>query len=183
MKIYTKTGDTGKTSLYDGSRINKSDFIFDILGDIDELSTYIGMLIINIPETEKNIYRLIQYDLQNINSLFATKKIEKRNKLKQIDDIDIKKLENLIDRYESDNKPLKEFILPVFSHTDGYSHICRVISRRVERNIYKYIEFERIDEQYIYNIRIYMNRMSDLFFVFARWLSCCQDFTVSMLKY
>ena len=110
------------------------------MGDIDELSTYIGMLIVTIPETEKLIYRQIQYDLQNINSILATKKIEKRNKLKQIEDSDIKKLENLIDRYESENKPLKEFILPVVSYTDGFSHLCRVISRRVERKLCKYIE-------------------------------------------
>ena len=178
-KIYTKTGDKGTSSLYDGSRCLKSDNIFDIMGEIDELSSRIGYLcsLLQLSELETfNICRDIQQNLQNINSIIATIDSSKL-KLPSADymnDTHITKLEQHIDIMQSDLPTLTKFILAGVAPPDAQAHLCRTQTRKVERCLYK-LKFKDHNERFILldeQIYVYMNRLSDFFFVLARWL--CQ---------
>jgi len=169
-KLYTKTGDKGYTSLYDMRRVPKTNLIFDVLGDLDELSAYIGQLCSYITsEQDLNFLRKIQTNLLDIGSDFATK--NRRNNIKIMTQKDIVEIENAIDYYDSKSPKLTEFILPGVNTKDSLAHVCRSVSRRVERNMWKvkddfeenfYVEKETFH---------YINRLSDFFFAFARYLS------------
>lgn len=191
-KIYTKTGDKGSTSLYHLGRLPKSDIVFDVLGDLDELSAHIGLLCallgeseeepkvmsdskeseINskgLKETSKNgdkilFLRRIQSTLLDIGSACVTKP-EVRERY-DVTDENIFNLELKIDHYEEKNAALTEFILVGVQEPDSVSHLCRSICRRAERNLWK-----KFPDGITKNIGIYLNRLSDFFFVFARYLS------------
>jgi cob(I)alamin adenosyltransferase len=162
-KLYTKKGDTGTTCLYDTGRISKSNLVFDVLGDIDELSAHIGVLTTVRSITE---LRSIQLKLLDISSNIATK----NRKTTGVENWEIKKLEEDIDRYEATNKELKEFILPGVYFADANVHVCRAVCRRVERGLCK---LENVDNK----ILAYINRLSDYFFALARHLSGCNETT------
>lgn len=164
-KIYTKTGDKGTTSLYDMSRVEKSNIIFDVLGDIDELSCYIGLLCSVLKSDDVNFLRFIQHKLLDIGSDIAT--LSKRDKIVEVSLDDVKELEQKIDYYSDLKEPLKEFILVGYGIEDSYSHLCRAIARKAERNLWKIKDYISTGE----NTFIYMNRLSDFFFVLARYLS------------
>lgn len=180
MKIYTKTGDKGKTSLYDGSRHSKFDEVFDVLGDIDELSSHIGLLYTQFNASvndeppshpdNKNIntdfLRIIQCRLQTINSLIATPESKKASKLTQITEEDVKYLENQIDLYSNSTPPLKVFILPGVTVCDSQAHVCRSVCRRAER---RFIRLHPEEETFVL-VKQYLNRLSDLFFAYARFV-------------
>jgi len=182
-KIYTKTGDKGSSALYDGQRCSKSDLIFDLLGEIDELSSRIGylcsLLYGSLDELDKyNICRDIQQNLQNINSTIAT---VDRSKLKlpsadYMNDTHITKIEQHIDNMQKELPTLTKFILAGTGPRDAQAHLCRTQTRKVERYLCKtkskpvYGEMVVLDEQ----IYVYVNRLSDFFFVLARWLCQCQ---------
>tara|TARA_Y100000389_G_C17460508_1_gene521340 strand:+ start:2586 stop:3164 length:579 start_codon:yes stop_codon:yes gene_type:complete len=181
MKVYTKTGDKGTTSLYNGSRIGKYEIFFDVLGEIDELSSRIGMVCSLLNDTDiTNKLREIQGKLQDINSIIATPNSTK--KLPNILDIDISNIENFIDDLEKSNSKLVKFILPGVTQIDSHCHLCRTQTRKVERFLWKFhydnstlptsggnlIEIKDIHIDT--NITGYINRLSDLFFVLARFL-------------
>jgi cob(I)alamin adenosyltransferase len=165
MKIYTKTGDGGQTSLYDGSRALKSSISFQVLGEIDELSARIGLLCSHLPETL--ILRKIQRTLQDFNSHIAT--IDKKNKkLPDLSEDLVTELEKSIDEMEKTNTKLTKFILPGVTESDAIAHLCRTQARKVERYL---IELKNQNVTDIPTIIFpYMNRVSDFFFVFARWI-------------
>lgn len=173
MKIYTKTGDLGITSLYDGSRIEKTNIIFDVLGYNDELSSHIGILIAQLNKIVYNSplisqLRNIQATLQYINSIIATPDINKQKKLKHIDDKDVLEIENWIDYMEKCNPKLTSFILPGVTIEDAQAHICRTSCRKSEREMIRYSKIEKIEiSPYIL---VYMNRLSDYFFSLARYI-------------
>lgn len=175
-KIYTKTGDTGETSLYCGKRISKDDYIFDILGNIDELSCRIGFLYSLINTSEINIscnLKDIQQNLQHINSIIATEDPIKQKKLIRIDENDVNFLELTIDNIEKNNLKLTTFILPGENMKDAQSHLCRTQTRLVERllwNFYKRKDIMNSQLDFHYTLK-YINRLSDFFFVLARFLS------------
>ena len=110
MKIYTKTGDKGQTSLYDGTRVDKDSIRVESYGTIDELNSYIGLCMHYINEDEKKVLFNIQRDLFYIGSELATKNTEKLNKV--VTDNDIKNLENIIDKYMGEAKGIDSFIIP-----------------------------------------------------------------------
>ena len=185
MKIYTKKGDKGMTSLYDCSKLNKSSIIFDVMGEIDELSVRVGMLISSInlgPKiltlnlTELKIVsklRDIQINMQDINSILATPNQNKRDKkLKNvsIDESVVKGIEELIDKMEKYIPRLTYFILPCVTREDSLSHSCRTQTRKCERMLWKLVNnddhLSYIDDA----IFKYMNRLSDFFFVLARYI-------------
>ena len=167
MKIYTKRGDLGLTDLYDGSRISKTDEIFDALGTIDELSSHIGMLIYVSNEiTEFDLshdLRNIQQNLLTIGSNIATPNPKSDQVLPTISEEDVKSLELKIDEMDKQLEPLTVFI-KVGGHTqnESQSHICRSVCRRAERCILKCMNDGGIINQY-------MNRLSDYFFTLARY--------------
>lgn len=177
MKIYTKSGDKGKSSLYDGSRCSKTSIIFQTVGEIDELSSRIGLLISKIT---KNIFkdnhesltlflREIQRNLQDLNSVLASGK----KKVKQFTEEYILKIERKIDELDSQNSNLTKFILPGVTEIDSISHTCRTQTRKVERFMCLLLEETIVDIPS--NEMKYINRLSDFFFVLSRWICHIQN--------
>lgn len=165
MKIYTKTGDKGQTSLYDGIRIDKDDIRVESYGTIDELNSYIGLCINYLQnKVEISELRKIQHQLFDIGGELATKDSNKyKNKISQQD---IEYLEKLIDFYieKIENNGGFKFIVPGTSLAASNLHIARTICRRAERRI---ITLSR--EEDINNLLIkYINRLSDFLYALAR---------------
>lgn len=163
MKIYTKTGDKGQTSLYDGTRVDKDSIRVESYGTIDELNSYIGLCMHYINEDDKKVLFNIQRDLFYIGSELATKNTEKLNKV--VTDNDIKNLENIIDKYMGEAKGLDSFIIPGTSLASANLHIARTICRRAERNIISLSKIEKVNPMLIK----YINRLSDTLYAIARY--------------
>lgn len=163
MKIYTKTGDKGQTSLYDGIRVDKDSIRVESYGTIDELNSYIGLCMHYINEDEKKVLFNIQRDLFYIGSELATKNTEKLNKV--VTDNDIKNLENIIDKYMGEAKGIDSFIIPGTSLASAHLHIARTICRRTERIIISLSKIEEVNPMLIK----YINRLSDALYAIARY--------------
>ncbi len=167
MKIYTKTGDKGKTSLLSGEKVKKHNIRLNAYGSVDELNSFIGYLIsLNINKKHKEFLTDVQHKLFNLGALLAVKK-DVNFKIPEITDKDIQALETEIDRLNKGIPPLKEFILPGGSAETAQCHICRSVCRRAERTVSELSEKEKIQELLL----IYLNRLSDYFFVLARKIS------------
>lgn len=166
MKIYTKRGDSGSTDLYDGSRIEKTDEIFNALGSLDELSSQIGMLITylrqNFNTHAAEFLRGIQQDLLNIGSIIATPNPKADQILPEITEEHVRKLELYIDIMDATLEPLTVFIkVGGINLIESQTHICRTVCRRGERDVLKCgFSHETVNK--------YLNRLSDFFFTFAR---------------
>ena len=163
MKIYTKTGDKGQTSLYDGTRVDKDSIRVESYGTIDELNSYIGLCMHYINEDEKKVLFNIQRDLFYIGSELATKNTEKLNKV--VTDNDIKNLENIIDKYMGEAKGIDSFIIPGTSLASAHLHIARTICRRAERIIISLSKTEEVNPMLIK----YIHRLSDALYAIARY--------------
>ncbi len=171
MKIYTKTGDRGQTSLFDGTRLSKDDIRIEAYGTVDELNSNLGLLISMLPNFSKEQIDFlieIQRDLFVIGSYLATPfdKINLLN-LKAIDLALISKLEVAMDSMDSQLKELKSFILPGGSQSIAVCHICRTVCRRAERRVVTLASIDAINE----NLIIYLNRLSDYFFTLSRYIA------------
>jgi len=168
MKIYTKTGDRGETGLFGGERVSKSSLRIEAYGTVDELNAYIGLATTGVTESSiKSLLEKIQNQLFTIGADLATpsnKKNEKLNIKRTPKDFH-SAIEKEIDKYEEKLEPLKSFILPGGSTGAAHLHICRTITRRAERRVVALNNEEKIGE----NIIIFLNRLSDLFFVLARY--------------
>jgi len=168
-KIYTKTGDKGKTSLLGGQKVSKSNARIEAYGSIDELNSYLGLLK-DQKEVEtrlKHQLYWIQEQLFSIGSILATEEGFKGFELPQITSIEIKQIEQWIDHYDNQLPPLKNFILPGGHQTVSLCHVCRTVCRRAERKINQIAETETLDS----NILPFVNRLSDYFFILARKLA------------
>jgi len=167
MKIYTKTGDKGKTSLFSGGRVNKSDLRIKAYGTTDELNSFIGMLrAYKIKESHKKTLLQIQNKLYNLGSIIAVK--EKTSfKIPELKQEDIKLLEKEIDKLNKTLPILKDFIIPGGNTQTSQCHICRSICRRAERELVELAINENIDNLLIK----YLNRLSDYLFVLSRAIS------------
>ena len=163
MKIYTKTGDKGQTSLYDGTRVDKDSIRVESYGTIDELNSYIGLCMHYINEDEKKVLFNIQRDSFYIGSELASKNTEKLNKV--VTDNDIKNLENIIDKYMGEAKGIDSFIIPGTSLASAHLHIARTICRRAERIIISLSKIEEVNPMLIK----YINRLSDALYAIARY--------------
>jgi cob(I)alamin adenosyltransferase len=175
-KIYTKTGDKGTTALFGGKRVSKDFEQIEAYGNIDELNSFVGLLRDYLEETGsfQNIIDeliFIQDRLFSIGSHLATE-IDKLEKLKEhlppLNNDDIQKLEKSIDEMESELEPMKYFILPGGNKIVSYCHIARCVCRRAERSI---VKFTHIQPEIEPHILPYLNRLSDYFFVLARYLT------------
>jgi cob(I)alamin adenosyltransferase len=167
MKIYTKTGDTGETGLYGGKRISKSSKRIDAYGTVDELNSFIGLAITEVrSENVKNVLYKLQNQLFVLGSDLASPDMQenKKNNLRLPSEY-IGETEKSIDFFEEKLEELKNFILPGGSKAASLLHICRTVSRRAERLVVSLLSEEQIDK----NIVIYLNRLSDLFFVLSRF--------------
>ncbi len=172
MKIYTKTGDTGQTSLLGGQRVEKNHPKLKAYGTVDELNSHIGLLqsfiSAGLPDTvhEQKFIFQIQNHLFLLGSHIACFKDSDRKKFK-IQDFEDHKIEFLelgIDNLEQGLKPLQNFILPGGCHAAAQAHVCRTVCRRAERLIAALSDHEPIWLKYL-------NRLSDYFFVLARHLN------------
>jgi len=171
MKIYTKTGDTGKTSLFGGKRVDKNDIRIEAYGTVDELNSFIAQLISqlhNIGE-EENLSQ-VQRRLFTIGSILASDP-DKELPTPDILDTDIVLLENAMDNMESELEPLKTFILPGGSAANSSAHICRTITRRAERRVITLAQEAEVPAIVVQ----YLNRLSDYFFVLARYINLKLD--------
>ena len=163
MKIYTKTGDKGQTSLYDGTRIDKDSIRVNSYGTIDELNSYIGLCMHYVKKDDAKILFDIQRDLFYIGAELATKNTEKLNKV--VNDDDIKNLENIIDKYMDKTNELDSFIIPGTSLASAHLHIARTICRRAERIIVSLSKIEQVNPILIK----YINRLSDALYAISRY--------------
>ena len=168
MKIYTKTGDNGETGLFGGERVSKDSLRIETYGTIDELNSFLGLAIIEVAEPSiKNILQNIQTQLFTVGADLSTPETEKNKKLKitRTPKEFYLNAEKIIDEYESKLDELKNFILPGGSKGAARLHICRTITRRAERKVVALDNKVKIGK----NIIIFLNRLSDLFFVLARY--------------
>ena len=165
MKIYTRTGDTGETGLYGGTRLSKDSLRIDAVGAIDELNACIGSARSQIREAEiDNLLRRVQNQLFNVGADLATLDTHsKSNKLRIPLDF-VKALEKDIDRLENQLAPLTNFILPGGSEVGSTLHLARTVCRRSERCVVSLANSESINPV----ILPYLNRLSDFLFVLAR---------------
>lgn len=169
MKIYTKTGDEGLTGLIGGTRVPKNDLRIEAYGTVDELNSFIGLLA-SYPQLGEELEFLekIQHRLFAVGSHLATDKEQtKVDAASIISNDDIAELEGSIDRITENLPPLKAFILPGGSEEGSVCHVCRTVSRRAERRIMDVNQIYNIDKQII----IYINRLSDYFFVLSRFIT------------
>ena len=167
MSIYTRTGDKGETSLFNGKRMSKADLRIEVCGTIDELNSAIGMVLsikYKVLSIEKELTK-IQNDLFNVGSNLTNS--TSNHELSTIYSLQgrVKEFENIIDQMTEKLPPLKNFILPGGGKTGAMLHLSRTICRRAERKIVALNNKEKVDG----NIIIYFNRLSDLLFTMARF--------------
>jgi len=175
MKIYTKTGDKGKTSLFGGTRVPKYHLRIEAYGTVDELNSYIGLIRDQkIDLHTKEILLKIQNELFTLGSMLATppeKEILKSGKerlnINKVSDESVTLLENEIDQMNESLPPMTHFILPGGHTTVSFCHIARCICRRAERIATQLSDESSINQQ----ILVYLNRLSDYLFVLARKLT------------
>jgi len=173
MKIYTKTGDKGQTSLLSGNRVSKHHIRLETYGTVDELNSNIGLLrSYDIDEQSKSFLFDIQNHLFAICSHLALDENLLQITLPQITEAHIKEIEIQIDEMEKHLTPLKNFVLPGGHQAVAVCHVCRTICRRAERRCVQLSNESPIDEILI----IFINRLSDYLFVLARFL--CNHFDV-----
>lgn len=165
MKIYTKKGDAGETSLFGGAKTKKNNVRISSYGTVDELNSTIGM-VLSYPLSGhgKDILEKVQNDLFVVGATLATPDPEK-SRIDQVGDSEIKGLEMWIDKLEEDLPQLKSFILPGGGGAGSTLHFARTVCRRAERETVQLSETEEIPADVI----IYLNRLSDLLFVLARY--------------
>lgn len=164
MAIYTKTGDDGTTALYGGKRVLKSDPRVAAYGSTDELTSFLGLLISRLKEKpSQKLLTLIQKDLYGIMGVLAGSQnhlnLESR----------IKQFEKHIDTMESKLPKLYRFILPQGNEVTALFHIARAVCRRAERDVVEFSSQPITENRQLRTIIKYLNRLSDLFFVLARW--------------
>lgn len=175
MKIYTKTGDTGETSLFGGERVLKSHIRVEAYGSLDELNSYIGLLRDSIDnEHHRDILLMIQDDLFVMGSHLATppekktlKSGKERLKIENVNYEHIQILEEEIDRMNEELPEMTHFILPGGHVIVSYCHIARNVCRRAERKSVMLNEISEVGP----HILTYLNRLSDYLFVLARKLA------------
>ena len=168
MKVYTKTGDQGETSLFGGSRVSKGHLRIHAYGTVDELNSYIGLLIDLLPDASMKPELIrIQDRLFTLGALLATEHEATKKRLPAITKEDVEFLEISIDRMEASLDPIKTFVLPGGHPTVSYCHISRCVCRRSERICVELSATNKVDEIVIQ----YLNRLSDYLFIFSRHLT------------
>ncbi|MBR4498456.1 MAG: cob(I)yrinic acid a,c-diamide adenosyltransferase [Bacteroidales bacterium] len=177
MKIYTKTGDNGTTSLIGGTRVQKNDPRLECYGTIDELNSYLGLIRDNYSSQDIQDQLLtIQQKLFIISAEIANDKPQKTN-IPSISEADILSLEEIIDGISEELPPQKSFIIPGGHPVSSYCQIARTVCRRAERTIYN-IQPEKRPSMLS---TIYINRLSDYLFILAR--KALKDFNKSEITW
>lgn len=170
MKVYTKTGDAGQTSLVGGQRVSKACERLESYGNIDELNSHIGMLLTYCTDEADSCFLLdVQAALFVVGGYLATDNSQREVRQGNIvTPVMVQAVEQEIDRMQQLLPPLRLFILPGGSRAAAVAHVCRTVCRRAERSIVALVESGAVvDEQ----VSAYVNRLSDYFFVLARKLN------------
>ncbi len=169
LRIYTKTGDKGETSLIGGTRLPKHHIRIEAYGNVDELNSWIGLLRDQpIDANSVKILLEVQDRLFTIGSLLASDpEKESKMKLPEVKESDITLLEKEIDAMEEKLPPMKSFVLPGGNPIVSYCHVARCVCRRAERSVLRVAENEKVEE-ITYK---YLNRLSDYLFVLSRKLA------------
>jgi cob(I)alamin adenosyltransferase len=174
MKIYTGSGDRGKTSLFSGERVSKSDLRVEAYGDVDELNSILGGLVAALPSTQAELaeeIKEIQSVLLHIGARLAIKPGSPVSaELEEITAEHSKGLEGAIDRIDDSLPTLKDFILPGGHISAAWAHLARTVCRRAERHVVRLSTTETGvgDTEQLINVIVYLNSLSDYLFVVAR---------------
>ena len=165
MKIYTKTGDTGETSLIGGKRVSKAELRIRAYGTVDELNAYVGLLRDQpVNKSRASILTEIQDRLFTMGSLLASPEPSASITLPQLSEQDVSWLEIEIDKMDKTLPPMRSFVLPGGHESVSFGHITRTVCRRAEREVVLLSDTEPVDPLIIK----YLNRLSDFFFVLCR---------------
>lgn len=163
-KIVTRTGDAGETGLGSGARISKDSPRIDALGDVDELNSGLGVLLAEtLPEPVRQALLGIQHDLFDLGGELSIPT------MRLVSAEQVAKLDALVEEFNADLTPLKEFILPGGSRAAALAHLSRTVCRRAERSVVHLAKGE--DEAVSETVRQYLNRLSDLLFILGRLLN------------
>lgn len=165
MKIYTKTGDKGYTSLIGGTRVPKHHLRIESYGTVDELNSYIGLIRDqDIAAHDKQMLKEVQDRLFTIGSSLASDPEKSKMIIPDLHEADIELLEKEMDAINEQLPELRHFILPGGNNAISFCHIARCVCRRAERLSVHLAEESRVDEK----VNIYLNRLSDYLFTLAR---------------
>jgi cob(I)alamin adenosyltransferase len=167
VKLYTRIGDSGETSLFDGSRVRKSDPRVAAYGDVDELNAWLGVVRAGLGTSHDELSAIVVHIQRDLFALGA-KLADPRDKIAErvvkaaIGDADVERLEQLIDRFDGEAPPLRRFILAGGSSSGAALHVARTVCRRAERTM---VALEPAVDAVLVR---YVNRLSDLLFAMAR---------------
>ncbi len=175
-RIYTRTGDAGNTHLVGGQRVSKDDLRIDCYGTVDELNAFVGLARTRLEELSHraqplaelaSILKRVQHELFNLGSILATLPDDVHPKQPRITAAEVDQLEREIDRANADLKPLRSFVLPGGTRIDAELHVCRTVCRRAERLLVALGKEQDVPKEALQ----YLNRLSDAFFVWSRWVN------------
>lgn len=170
MRIYTKTGDKGETSLFGGKRVKKDNLRIEACGTVDELNSVIGVVrSMRVFREVDKVLEGVQNDLFVLGADLATPewKVHRRAREARIRDDHVKAIEAIIDRIQAKLPPLRRFVLPGGSSPASHLHLARAVCRRAERRVVKSSQEEPVNPIVI----AYLNRLADLLFVLARFVN------------
>ncbi len=164
-RVYTRSGDSGETGLVGGRRVSKASSRVEVYGDIDELNSFLGLAKEQLSSKLGEVRQLVeelQQQLFDLGSELATDPADAYPEMWHVSSAHVERLEKLCDKYSEGLPELESFILPGGSVPAANFHIARTVARRAERNMIRLKDVSPESIQYI-------NRLSDLFFVLARW--------------
>ncbi|MEK6650800.1 MAG: cob(I)yrinic acid a,c-diamide adenosyltransferase [Bacteroidota bacterium] len=165
MKIYTKTGDAGQTSLYGGTRVEKDARRIEAYGTVDELNAHLGVVrTLPLPPEIAPLLERIQNELFILGADLATPPGNAPDRVRRVGESEIRRLEQDIDRLDEGLPTLSSFILPSGVPAGAQLHVARTVCRRAERRVVRLVRDESLDLAPV----VYLNRLADLLFVLAR---------------
>jgi cob(I)alamin adenosyltransferase len=175
-RIYTKGGDRGETSLVGGQRVGKDDLRIETYGTVDELNAFVGMAAVSARELLDRdprfallgaILKRVQHELFNLGSILATRPADVHPKQPRVTESEVRQLEREIDAMNEELPALRSFVLPGGSRLNTELHACRTVCRRAERAVVALGRQEEAPEDAVR----YLNRLSNAFFVWSRWVN------------
>ncbi|MDZ7898620.1 MAG: cob(I)yrinic acid a,c-diamide adenosyltransferase [Arcicella sp.] len=168
MKIYTKTGDNGETSLVGGTRVSKTELRIEAYGTTDELNSYIGLVRDQaVNANRKELLKEIQDRLFTIGSILASEPEQTKKRIPDLHESDIELLEKSMDDMDKNLEPMRFFILPGGHESISFGHLARTVCRRAERVVLRLSLETEVNELVIR----YLNRLSDYLFVLCRMMA------------
>ncbi len=172
MRIYTRSGDGGDTHLFGGERVSKADLRVEAYGAVDELNSFLGLARSKLSSDHElhSVLVAVQTVLFKVGAELATARIDDpglASHVPRVEAEDVDALERYIDRLEATLEPLRSFVLPGGTELGALLHVVRTVCRRAERRVVALAQKARVNPE----VLRYLNRLSDLLFVTARWVN------------